>query len=354
MDVETRSGTNDVHGPVYQFNRVSTLAANTFDNNAHGFPRAAFTRNQFGYSLAGPILKNRLFFFQSTEWTRVRSQQTVLTLVPTPQYIAASAPATQDYFAQAGGATSPINGPIVTKMDVLAVGIKPIPGGPFDLLPLDTPVFGQAAYSAAVDAGGGDPQNTYSLVGRLDFNASENTKIFARLALFKEFALPGVSFATPFPGYEFPFTFLHKNMLVGLTHVFSPTLVSLTKVGFSRLDHQFPLGANPLGPARYFPGNFSLFVIGVTLPGYAFAAVGGTQYEWQISQDLTWTRGKHLLRTGGQFLRFRNVRAGFAGGVANQLLGNHATDSLDNFLVGQLQSFQVAIAPQGKFPCFNG
>jgi hypothetical protein len=176
--------------------------------------------------------------------------------VPTPQYIAASAPATQDYFAQEGGPSSPINGPIVTKADMLAVGIQPTPGGPFDLLGPDTPVFGQAAYSAGVDAGGGAPQNTYSLVGRLDFNASENTKIFARLALFKEFALPGVSFSTPYPGFDSSFTFLHKNVLAGLTHVFSPTLVSLTKVAFSRLDHQFPLGANPLGPALDFPGSF--------------------------------------------------------------------------------------------------
>jgi hypothetical protein len=354
VDVETRSGTNEVHGSVYEFNRVSTLAANTFDNNARGFPRGAFTRNQFGYALGGPILKNRLFFFQSTEWTRVRSEQTVLTLLPTPQYIAASAPATQDYFAKLGGSSSPINGPIITKADILAAGIEPNTGGPFDQLPSDTPIFGQSAYIAAVAAGGGNPQNTYNLVGRLDFNASENTKIFARLALYKEFDLPGASFATPYTGYESPFTFLHKNVLAGLTHVFSPTLVSLTKVGFSRLDHQFPLGANPLGPALYFPGGFALSGIEVTLPGYAFPPTGGTQYEGQISQDLTWSHGKHLLRAGGQFLRFRNVRAGFAGGVASQLLGSHASDSLDNFLAGQLLAFQVAIAPQGKFPCFNG
>lgn len=353
VDVETRSGTNAFHGSVYEFNRISALAANTFDNNARGFPRGVFTRNQFGYALGGPILKNRLFFFQSTEWTRVRSEQTVLTLVPTPQYIAASAPATQAYFMTFGGTSSPINGPISTKADLLAAGIRPRPGGPFDLLPLDTPVFGQAAYTAAVAAGAGDPQNSYSLLGRLDYSASENTKIFARLAAHKEFALPGVSFATPYPGYEAPFTYLHKNLLVGVTHVFSPTLVSMTKVGFSRLDHQFPLGANPPGPALLFPGSFSLLGIGVTLPGYVYPATGGTQYEWQISQDLNWTHSKHLWRAGGQFLRFRTVRSGFGGGVASQLLGNHAADSLDNFLAGQLTSFQVAIDPQGKFPCFT-
>ncbi|HTR26863.1 MAG TPA: carboxypeptidase regulatory-like domain-containing protein [Terriglobales bacterium] len=353
VDVETRSGTNAFHGSVYEFNRISALAANSFDNNARGFPRGVFTRNQFGHALGGPILKNRLFFFQSTEWTRVRSEQTVLALVPTPQYIAASAPATQTYFTTFGGANSPINGTILTKADLLAFGIRPRPGGPFDLLPLDTPVFGQAAYTAAVAAGTGDPQNSYSLLGRLDFSASENTKVFARLAAHKEFALPGVSFTTPYPGYEAPFTYLHKNLLAGVTHVFSPTLVSMTKVGFSRLDHQFPLGANPLGPALLFPGNFSLLGIGVTLPGYAYPATGGTQYEWQISQDLNWTHSKHLWRAGGQFLRFRTVRAGYGGGVASQLLGHHAADSLDNFLAGQLTSFQVAIDPQGKFPCFT-
>jgi outer membrane receptor for ferrienterochelin and colicin len=67
INVATRSGTNEFHGTIYGFNRVSRLASNDFDNNANGIPKQVFTRNQFGYSFGGPIVKDKLFFFSSTE-----------------------------------------------------------------------------------------------------------------------------------------------------------------------------------------------------------------------------------------------------------------------------------------------
>ena len=90
VNVATKSGTNNFHGSLYEFNRVSALAANTYNNNAQryaAFPNGTcvvgtpcdvgnfgFTRNQFGYSFGGPIIKNKLFFFSSTEWTRSPQQ----------------------------------------------------------------------------------------------------------------------------------------------------------------------------------------------------------------------------------------------------------------------------------------
>jgi len=350
VDVQTRSGTNDFHGTAYEFNRVSALAANTFGNNARGFPRGVFTRNQFGYAVGGPILKGRLFFFQSTEWTRIRSHQTIPNLVPTPQFIAAADPATQAYMSAFGGTANPINGPLITKADILSAGIQPNPGGPFDLLPPGTPIFGQAAFTTAANAGGGDPQNAYSLVGRLDFNATQNTKLFGRFALQKGSEFPGTFFSSPYPGYDTSITGLNKNALLGLTHVFSPSLVSETKLGWSRLDQQTPLGTAPPGPALFFPGT-SFFGVPVMLPGYGFNPMGTTQYQWQIHQDVSWTLGKHLLRAGGEFFYYRLRLAGLPGQVATQLLGNQTPDALDNFLLGQITQFEVAIDPQGKFPC---
>ena len=353
VDVETRSGTNNFHGSVYEFNRVSYLAANTFDNNARNLPRGIFTRNQFGYAIGGPIVKDRLFFFQSTEWTRVRSQQTLLALVPTPEFIAASAPATAAYFNMFAGPADPINGTVYTKADLRAAGIITNPGGPFDALPPDTPILGTANYRTSSDAGGGDPQNSYSLLARLDFNASENTKLFGRFALENAFLLPGVAFSSPYPGYEESFSVLNKNALLGLTHVFSSTLVSQTKLGFNRLGQQSPLGAAPLGPSLNFPGSFNVFGIGVTLPGYGGDPGGSTQYEWQFYQDLTWTLGKHQFRAGGQFLHIRNSVIGVGGIIGYEQLGIESADSLDNFLLGQIHHFAVAVNPQGKFPCLQ-
>jgi hypothetical protein len=92
INVTTKSGTNQFHGTLYEFNRVSDLASNSFNNNAYSIDKPVFVRNQFGYSLGGPVKKNKLFFFSNTEWTRVRSAAAFTDIVPAPQLIAAAAP----------------------------------------------------------------------------------------------------------------------------------------------------------------------------------------------------------------------------------------------------------------------
>lgn len=66
----TRSGTNVLHGDVYEFLRNSQLDAANFFENAGGVPRAPFKRNQFGGAIGGPIIKNRTFFFADYEGIR--------------------------------------------------------------------------------------------------------------------------------------------------------------------------------------------------------------------------------------------------------------------------------------------
>src|SRR5438309_1283468 len=138
-----------------QITQLQTLTRNPYDNNARGIERGHFTRNQFGYSLGGPIIKNRLFFFQSTEWTRIRSHQTSVALVPTPEFLAQTAASTQAYFAAFDGGGATMNGPVFTKADLLAEGLSPVPGGSFDRLPPETPVLVQSAFQTFADAGGG-------------------------------------------------------------------------------------------------------------------------------------------------------------------------------------------------------
>ena len=69
VSIVTKGGSNQFHGTAYEYNRNTFTSANTWTNN-HAVPfvpRAALVRNQFGASLGGPVLKNRLFFFYNYE-----------------------------------------------------------------------------------------------------------------------------------------------------------------------------------------------------------------------------------------------------------------------------------------------
>jgi hypothetical protein len=82
-NVVTRAGSNQFHGSIYEFNRNSALAANDSFNNANGFGKSRFNRNQFGFSGGGPIIKDKTFFFGSAEWIKVRSSVDSGFFVPT-------------------------------------------------------------------------------------------------------------------------------------------------------------------------------------------------------------------------------------------------------------------------------
>ncbi|MEP6945930.1 MAG: TonB-dependent receptor [Acidobacteriota bacterium] len=63
----TKSGTNNFHGSVFDYFRNEHMDANDFFNNAAGLPRSHFRLNQFGGSIGGPIIKDKLFFFSNFE-----------------------------------------------------------------------------------------------------------------------------------------------------------------------------------------------------------------------------------------------------------------------------------------------
>jgi hypothetical protein len=89
ITVATRSGTNRVHGSLFEFLRNSKLDANTWNNNRNNSPRGAFQRNQFGGTIGGPIVipklydgRNRTFFFFAQQTTKERSLANTTATVP--------------------------------------------------------------------------------------------------------------------------------------------------------------------------------------------------------------------------------------------------------------------------------
>jgi hypothetical protein len=362
VNVATRAGSNDFHGSLYEFNRTSALASNEFDNNAQGIPKGVFTRNQFGYSVGGRIIKEKLFFFSSTEWTRVRSNGDVISIVPTPELINASHPNTRAFFAPYNLVT-PINGTVYTVGTVKSLlGLSG--SSAFNDLPNSLPAFGQVRLSRATDLGGGLPQNTWQTVGRFDYNWSDKTQIYFRGAFEDGELFNGSVNFSPYEGFNTGQVTRNQNYLFNLTHSFSSALVNQSKVVFNRLNLFQPLAEQPPSPTLYINDTFTARLAGFLFrfPGYSATTpgnaipFGGPQNFLQLYDDLNWSKGNHQLRMGGQYVHIRDNRTFGAYQNAVEALsssGQSFATALPNFVNGQLRSFSVAAFPQGKFPCFT-
>lgn len=367
VNVTTKSGTNDFHGTAYEFGRYSALATNTFDNNARGIAKPGFTRNQFGYSVGGPVVKDKLFFFQSTEWLRVRSSATAIVNVPTPQLIAASDPNTQAFFSAFGTLRSNfVQLKTYTRDQLTGAGITACPPAPSTCdtaFPVGsaTPMFAQGEYSVPADSGAGSPQNTYYIVGRADWNVTSKTQLYGRYALEKGNLFTGTVTNSPYAGYDSGQSTTNNSFLLSLIHTFSPKLTSQSKIVFNRLNLLQPLGTNPVGPTLYMNSVSAPKIEGnlIGMPGYSpftpgnAIPFGGPQNFVQAYQDLSSLHGRHTFRFGGNYTYIRDNRSFGAYQEAVESLSATSTfsTSVDNFLKGELGQFQSAIDPQGKFPC---
>lgn len=85
INVITRGGSNQFHGDAYWFGRYNALGARDFFNPAPA-PQNPYVRNDFGFSIGGPIIKNRTFFFINNEYQRFRTTLTDSRTVPTAAF----------------------------------------------------------------------------------------------------------------------------------------------------------------------------------------------------------------------------------------------------------------------------
>lgn len=350
VNVATKAGSNSFHGNVWEFNRLSAYTSNTETNDQAGIPKGTYTRNQFGFAVGGPVIKDKLFFFGSTEWIRVRSAANLTAAVPTPDFLAVAAPNIQDFFSKyAGGKTFNFS----QTYSAGYLGMTSIPAS--------TPALGTLAYTAPTNAGGGFPQNTYNIVGRVDYNLSDKTQMFFRFVDYKEVDEAGSEFASPYSQYNVGQTLDNQAYLFSASHVFSPSLLTNTKLSFSRFNTFFSydtsLQETPtlvVSVNAQVP-NTNTFI---QLPGfYDFNPAngglpfGGPQNTIQWNQDLNWTKGKHSMQYGGQILYIQSNQAYGAYAQANEQLGINLDSGLQNLATGDLFEFQAAVNPNGALPC---
>jgi hypothetical protein len=358
VNVTTKSGTNSFHGGVWEFNRLSAYTANTFGNAVTGAPKGHYTRNQFGYDVGGPILKDKLFFFQSTEWLRVRSNAVLQAWTPTPQFLSLTSPNVQSYFNAFGNTPFNFASTVTQAQIVNQVGSNP--GGAFTTIPAGTPVLGLVNFAAPSDAGGGLPTNTYRIMGRLDFNLNSSTQMFFRYALENIGNFIGGDFSSPYPQYNVGDSQYNNSGLYSLNHSFGPTLYSSSKISFSRLNfnNTYDLASQNVPELLMTGAPTTVNGIPIQLPGLfaQFAGAGGLPFGGpenvlQLLQDFSWTKGKHTVRFGGLY-DYQQINQAFgAFAQALQQLGTDSPTAFDHLVNGNLALFQVAVNPQGKFPC---
>jgi hypothetical protein len=358
VNLSSKSGTNRFHGSAFEFNRLSAYTANTYDDVVNGFPKGVYTRNQFGFAVGGPIKKDKLFFFESTEWTHVRSQAPEAELIPTPQFLAYTAPGVQSYFGAYGSTPYAIT----KTLDQNDLGL--LPGTPLTqpngtTIPASTPILGQVNFLANADAGGDYPQNTYRLLGRLDYDMSSNTQMFARIGEESQDQFPGTAFYSPYPQYDVGGAVSNLSALYSLSHSFSPALFSNSKISFNRLQTTNSYSAAVQNVPNLMFGGATANNEQITFPGlenYMVAGAGGLPYGGpqntvQLEQDVSLTKGRHSMRFGwqGTYIQMNIAYGAYAQAV--EYLGTNVQPGLQAMMNGTLQYYEAAVDPQGKLPC---
>lgn len=349
VNVITKSGTNAIHGDVWEYNRLAAYTANTVTNAHKGLSKGSYTRNQFGFTAGGPIIKDKLFLFGGTEWLRVRSSAVVSSAVPTPQLLALADPAVQHYFSAYGNN----NFNFSQTISAAKAGISGVPGS--------TPAFGVVPFTAHTDAGGGLPQNTYNIVLRGDYSLSDKTSIFLRSVYYHEIDTKGSSFNSPYSQYNVGDLVKQQASLLNVTHIFSPSLSTNGKISFSRLitNNSYDTSLQNV-PTLFVANNASVpnTPYSIQLPGFYDTSTGngglpygGPQNTIQWNQDLNWTKGNHNTQWGAQVLYIQINRAYGAYAQANEQLGNNQAEGLNNLVTGNLFRFTAAVNPQGALPC---
>ncbi len=355
VNVTTKAGSNAFHGDAWEFNRISALTSNTETNDQEGNPKGVYTRNQFGAAVGGPVMKNKLFFFGTGEWIRVRSSAVVTAGIPTSQFLALAAPNIQSYFSTYGAGAPTTFAQTYTASEVYGSALPAT-------LPGATPMFGIVTYTAPTNAGGGVPQNTYNFVGRGDYNLSDKSQMFFRYIDYKEVDQTGGGFASPYKQYDVGSTEDDQAYLYNFSHDFSQAFVTNTKLSFSRFNTSDSYNtALQNVPTVDVAVNATIPTTGtlIQLPGFydtnpanGGLPYGGPQDTSQINQDVNLVKGKHSIQTGVQLVYIQDNNAYGAYAQATEQLGINRAAGLQQLYSGNSEyEFEAAVNANGALPC---
>jgi hypothetical protein len=317
-----KSGSNRYRGNVFEFFRDSGLDANSWANNRSGAPRPERTQHIFGATLGGPVLKNKLFFFANYQGTRLDEPGTQTISV------APAAWRTGDLSSVTAVIRDPLTGQPFPGNQIPANRISPLARAILSnqsLYPLPNRTVSGVTGNYVGDSNSTTRAHQGDL--RLDWNASQNDKVFARVS-FAEYDSKTDKRAIPLVlgnRQDGPF----RNGALDWNHVFGPSLINEVLLGYNEITvRSVALDWAGIGSANAtfgipggqpIPGLSSIrWGGGLTDAGAAATDTDTLDKTYQINEKLTWLKGKHSLKFGGQFLHYVQQRF-YAGN--NGLLG---------------------------------
>ena len=295
VNIITKSGTNQFHGSLFEYFRNERLDSRAYFNVAPQL-KPPFRLNQFGGTLGGPIVHDKLFFFVNYEAVRQRLGKVLNTFVPTEQF-----------------------------RDSLPAALKPA----MDMLPLPNGGVSPseprtASYRRAVS----DLLDEDSGAFKLDYNISSQDRLTGRYN--GNGSLTNVNFGIARGQVQTQPAFLQLGKLT-YTRTISPRLLNEAGFAFNRV-HIDPRAAND-PEVLNFP---------ITSFGPAISGVGPATFDLQVANNsftwldtLSWVKGRHQLKFGAQIVRNQDNKAlNFQRSVTYQTLDDLARNS--PFSVGTL------------------
>lgn len=315
----TKGGTNRIHGSLYEYFQNDGLAANTWSNNFDGAPKQTFSQNQFGATLGGPFLKDKLFYFGDYEGSIYNTSGQGTASVPTAamrsgdfsQLLAIKD--IQLYNTQNGFTPYPNNQiPVVNPVAQFVFAhpqVYPLPNkSATDGLTQNNYI---APTSSFIKNNQGDFRLDYSislkdaLMARYSQNDAHNGETVAVLPIF-------------FPASnDFPY----HSFVANWVHTFSPSLVNEARAGYMRIQEFWGFPTDPSGlfglhgdntvgipflnqaylgfSEMGYSGN-ELSSIGTTADGQTYT---GNTFDY--GDNITWEHGNHIIKFGAQILRYQ-------------------------------------------------
>ena len=339
LNVATKSGGNQFHGDLWEYFRNDVLNSKDYFENV--VPK--YRQNQFGATLGGPILKDKLFFFGDGEANRIIFGQAGVYTVPTP--LMRTGDFSELLNAQTNGRGQVVNlyqpgGPTHADPNnpnsaITANNYLNCNGAQNVICPAQVNAIGAGllkAYPLPNRGGRGNTQNNYTFQGtgsdnttqydgRLDYNVSQKDQMFARYSYSNEpvtLSAPlGILDGGGFGGSGALVT-EGRNFTFSETHVFTPSFINEFRVGYNWIAAAYippnagvDLSATQfgLGGIPYSPGNGGLPNTNPTgLTGFGSAQYEPThEYEnvAQILDNVSKQIGNHALKFGVNFERIR-------------------------------------------------